>query len=467
MNLIKYIRARQGSLSFLSAISLLLLWGCDDFVSADRPNFQLSADEVFLEMGTATAAMTDVYSKMRDAGVLSGGSGGQSLLLGLYSDELDWYQTTQSNAQSFYSNNIPQRNAAVLSIWNNAYNQLFAANLVIAGAGNSTALPPAGRDQLVGEALFARALLHSCLAQLFGEIPYVTSTDPNVNRVAPKLSVQQVLAMAKDDLETALPLLGEDYVTANRVRPNRYAAYALLARVCLEKGDLEESSDAASAVLNNTALYDYSGLLENTFSIGSASTIWQLGSGTGDGNTAEAATFIFSSGPPPRSALSDGLMASFEAGDLRKEAWTKAVSNGTDIWHHAYKYKKNQTTSPSQEYSVVLRLGELYLIRAEARARSGFLTGAKEDLNKVRNKAGLGDTPSLSQETILDAVLAERRVELFTEQGRRFFDLKRYGMLDAVLSPQKPGWTATDSRLPLPESELSLNPNLLPQNPGY
>lgn len=61
----------------------------------------------------------------------------------------------------------------------------------------------------------------------------------------------------------------------------------------------------------------------------------------------------------------------------------------------------------------------------------------------------------------------ERRVELFAEGGHRFIDLKRSGRLDQVLSGLKPAWNTEDRNLPLPENELLLNPNLLPQNPGY
>jgi hypothetical protein len=73
----------------------------------------------------------------------------------------------------------------------------------------------------------------------------------------------------------------------------------------------------------------------------------------------------------------------------------------------------------------------------------------------------------VSQQDILSAILHERRVEFFTELGHRFFDLKRTNHLDDALSSVKVGWNSTDSLLPLPESELTLNPNLNPQNPGY
>lgn len=161
------------------------------------------------------------------------------------------------------------------------------------------------------------------------------------------------------------------------------------------------------------------------------------------------------------------MVNAFEPGDQRKIHWIGSVTKGTTTWYFPNKYKQRTTTTSSLEYSIVFRLAEQYLIRAEARAQQGDLIGAKEDLNKIRNTAGLAGTTALSQQDILKALLQERRVELFTEYGHRFFDLKRANMLDEALSPVKAGWNTTDRLLPLPESELTLNPNLNPQNPGY
>ena len=88
-------------------------------------------------------------------------------------------------------------------------------------------------------------------------------------------------------------------------------------------------------------------------------------------------------------------------------------------------------------------------------------------MNKVRNRAGLSNNEADNKEALLLAIVRERRVELFTEQGHRWFDLRRTGMASAELSNLKPGWADTDVWLPLPENELLLNGNLLPQNPGY
>jgi hypothetical protein len=184
-------------------------------------------------------------------------------------------------------------------------------------------------------------------------------------------------------------------------------------------------------------------------------------------NADEGASFIFNSGPPSTRALSMNLINSFESGDLRRTSWIRTISSSSGVWYHAYKYKQNANTGTSVEYSIVLRIAEQYLIRAEARAMQGDLIGAKEDLNKIRHNAGLSDTPAITADEIATAVQKERRSELFCEYGHRFFDLKRTGQLDAVLEAVKPGWDNTDSLWPIPEKELLANPFLKPQNPGY
>lgn len=453
-----------------SAIYLLIIGAicnaCNDFTDVDVPNNQLLSNGVFEEKATANAAMTDIYSKIRDAGMLNGGQGGLSFVLGNYTDELKFYGPAENSSTKYYNNSLVASQTEIKNLWTVSYNQIYAANAVIDGCAKSIKLLQADRDQLTGEALFVRALIHFYLTDVFGGVPYVLTTDYQINRNVSRNTPSEVYAKAKEDLDKAIALLPENYITEGRSRPNKFAAYALLARVNLYAGLWDEASNAASAVMNNDGLYTYVDTIEAEFLKGSKSTIWQLSPKSDSGNTNEAATFIFTGGPPPLSAISGNLYNAFEAGDLRQSHWIKAVTNGTDTWYHAFKYKV-KGNSGNVENSVILRLGELYLVRAEARAHSGDLIGAKEDLNKIRHKAGLGDTPALSQGDILSAILNERRFELFTEMGHRFFDLKRFGVINPTLSAVKTGWDANDVLFPLPDSEISLNPNLAPQNPGY
>jgi len=437
--------------------------GCDSFTEVDLPASQLTSSAVFEDKATANAAMVDIYSKIRDNGLLTGSLSGLSNQLGLYADELALY----GGEVNFYNNALLPSGNEVGELWNSSYNQIYAANSVIEGVQHSVSLATVDRNQLKGEALFVRALLHFYLMNAFGDIPYISTTDYEQNRTVHRMPENEVYTFIKADLEQAITLLPEHYISAERVRPNKWTAQALLARVHLYTQTWDEASNAASAVLNQTGLYVWEGDLDKIFLKESTTTLWQLMPGVSGNNTMEAATFSFISGPPPVSALSSSLMEAFTADDQRKAHWTEAITDGTDTWYHANKYKAVANTGSSVEYSIVFRLAEQYLIRAEARAHQGDLIGAKEDLNKIRHTAGLSDTAAITASALIDAVIQEKRLELFTEFGHRFFDLKRTGQLDAVLSPIKAGWNPTDRNFPLPESELLLNPNLAPQNAGY
>jgi hypothetical protein len=456
---------KNYTLKIVALVTLLMLLGCDSFVDVDPPSSQLTGALVFEDRTTANAAMVAIYSKLRDNSVLTGSSIGTGTTLGLYADELTYYGTNDQNLFFVFNNTLLPTTSLVSQLWNQSYHQIYCANAVYEGCDNATALLPADKNRFMGEALFVRALLHFYLANLYGDVPYITSTDYEVNRLVSRLPVAAVYEKIVTDLNEAIALLPEAYSTPERVRPNRATAQALLARVFLYKGEWTEASNAASAVLNNS-LYVWETDIDKVFLKGCTATIWQFSPKLSGNNTNEAAVYIFASGPPPSVGLNSELYNAFDPNDLRKTHWIKSVTNGTNTWYHAYKYKQQNNTATSLEYSIQFRMAELYLIRAEARARQGELTSAKDDLNQVRSLAGLPNTTAQTSAEIVAAVLQERKFELFTEHGHRFFDLKRTGSLDATLSTFKPGWNTTDQAWPIAETELLANPNLT-QNPGY
>jgi starch-binding outer membrane protein, SusD/RagB family len=112
-----------------------------------------------------------------------------------------------------------------------------------------------------------------------------------------------------------------------------------------------------------------------------------------------------------------------------------------------------------------LRLAEQYLIRAEARAQRENQAGAIDDLNVIRNRAGLLPLAyGLSKADVLLAVEKERKLELFGEgYGHRWIDLSRTNRINAVLSAEKPAtWRATAALWPVPNIEIINNPALTP-----
>lgn len=469
-NLIKILRGLFNNHMLLKSLRssilamLLLLISCDNFVDVDLPVSQLTSGAVFEDTTTANAAMAGLLAKLRNSGVLAGNSIGMSSFLGLYTDEFDYYQ--QNSVNNFYNNSLVAGDSQISDIWNKSYNQIYLANSIIEGLKNSTNITPADKNQLLGEAIFIRALLHFTLTNLYGDIPYIISTDYLQNSKVSKITTDRIYEYCVNDLNEAIGLLPENYVSNERIRPNQGTAKALLARVYLYMPLYPEASNTASAVINSP-LYKNENDLDKIFLKGSTTTIWQFMPSLAGKNTDEGELYIFTSGPPPIVALKPDFITAFEQGDKRKTKWTTEVNNGTDTWYYASKYKERSSTATSVEYSVIFRLAEQYLIRAEARLYQGDLIGAKEDLNKIRNTAGLGNTVAVSPEDIIADILKQRRFELFTEFGQRFFDLKRTGKLDETLTASKPGWKTTDRLWPLPALELSANPNLKPQNQGY
>ena len=122
----------------------------------------------------------------------------------------------------------------------------------------------------------------------------------------------------------------------------------------------------------------------------------------------------------------------------------------------------------------LVRLAEMYLIRAEANAEKGQLTNAAADINALRRAriSGYADVAFASKDVAIAEILDERFKELCYE-GFRFFDLKRRNLpINRDLSDSRsPTWQnlAADSylfALPIPQEEFSGNPNMV-QNPGY
>ena len=464
----KYYRQIQVAL-IAALIVIICLWlsSCDSFTETDLPKTQLIKTAVFQDVKTATAALSNCYAQMRDYSMISGNSDGLSSLLGNYADELTYYGVSDSPLQNFYSHTLLPSNSGVSILWNTSYNQIYAANAIVEGVDNSTAITGDNRNRLKGEALFIRAFIHFNLVNLFGDIPYITSTDYKINTMISKQTQADVYNQIIADLLEAKELLPESYTSAQRIRPNKYTVSALLARVFLYTENWQLAENESNAIINKTALYQWQDNLDLVFLKDSPSTIWQLHPGVAGLNTIEGRTFIFTSAPPNIEAISPDLLNAFETGDQRKNQWLGSVNDGTDTYYFPFKYKLDTNSGTSQEYSIIFRLDEQYLIRAEARVHLGKLAEAKNDINKIRQRATLTNTSSSTPEELLQAVLQERRVELFTEFGHRWFDLKRTGKAGTVLSVIKPAWKDRDNLLPLPASELLANSHLLPQNQGY
>jgi len=282
----------------------------------------------------------------------------------------------------------------------------------------------------------------------------------------PRSSINDVYKQIIEDLEIAKDLLLDTYPSPERVRPNKFAVLALLAKVYLYRSEWAKAEALATQIINST-VYSLEPL-DKVFLKASKEAIWQLMPvNTTFNNTWEGNIIL----PGNTYVVTDTLYRSFETGDNRKTTWLKDRPTTPPLpgsKYYPWKYRTKGASSKN-EYYVVFRLGEQYLIRAEARAHLNKVSEAVADLNMIRNRAGLSNTAAASQDALYPAIAQERKVELFAEWGNRWYDLKRTQRADAELGSlnyKNQFWSRNDTLWPVPNSQILINPNLT-QNPGY
>lgn len=454
--------------STLVILHLVSIIGCKKFTDVGLPKSQITRDVIFKDDQLAKSAMAGVYRSLEETGFLSGSQSGAQVVLGAYTDELESYAVATNDASVFYQLTHLATSTKILSMWTTTYTQLYNINSIIEGVDNSNGLSAPVRDKLKGEGLFLRAILHLYLAQTYNAVPYITSTAYDVNQNIGKSSVQEVYTKCRKDLEDAQLLLPQTLAKGNRIYPTRMAAYALLARIAYYQSDWDKALVYANEVLDHPQ-YQMEPELDKVFLKESSSSIWQLLPYSSIYNPYQGNVFILRAAPPTTIALREDFVTNFEAGDKRATSWVGQIRSAQNqTYYYPFKYKQYSTSTSSLEHSVILRVEELYLIRAEAFINKQQYGLAVDDLNAIRSRANLplleGNT---DPEDLLNILIKERRSELFTEFGHRYYDLRHYQRLDAVMSVKKAGWKSYYAYWPLPEKELLLNPNLNPQNNGY
>lgn len=472
----------------------VILISCNKLVEVDSPVTSLTSDNVYTNDATASSVFIGLYAGFSTTSPVRAFSiNSISLISGLSADELTLFGGSANNNTAlvqYYLNKLTSGSATSSSqaLWSDFFTKIYTVNIALERLAASDKLTTTVQRQLMGEAKFLRAFFYFYLVNLYGDVPLMVTSDYRINSNLPRTPKAQVYEQMIRDLKEAQELLNASYVgadarsfTAERTRPVKWAAASLLARVYLYTGDWKNAEEQASTVINNKALYDTVSL-NNVFLKNSKEAIWQWQPVNTGWNTEDARVFIL---PPsgPTSSLSDegnpvfvsnDLLTAFETGDKRRANWLEnvVVSSGTGnvTYYFPYKYKSATLNSPVTEYVMALRLAEQYLIRAEARAQQNNLNNAKDDLNLIRSRAGLAAILSSDKETVLPAILHERQIELFSEWGHRWLDLKRTGNANAIMSAAAPGkgttWNSNWQWYPIPLYDITNDPNLQ-QNDGY
>ncbi len=497
---------RNLSIKYLTLGSLLLILssGCKKFVEAGLPDNELASATVFTTDETALGAMTGLYSSMTTNAVLLGA---YSFMPALSADELKNYSSDAATVQ-LYSNSISLSTNTTDFLWTRAYQAIYMANAAILGVKQSSSLSAPVASQVTGEAEFMRAFFYFNLVNEFGAVPLVTGTDYTTNESIKRSPVADVYAQIVSDLKDAQSKLTDNYmdgtgaVTTARIRPNKGAATALLARTYLYTGNWAAADSEATILINNAGQYSLDSL-NSVFLAGSTEAIFQLQpAGIGGLNTQEGYLYILSSDPSNYSTATGGkiatistqLLGAFEQGDNRLADWVGSFTDNTTTpatnYYFPYKYKLGSYGNASvTEYSMVLRLAEQYLIRAEALIEEGQTDAGVADLNTIRSRARAAATiavpnplpplpAGLSKLAAMTALVQERRIELFSEFGHRWYDLKRLPglsnpsgtladeVMPAATAAKGGTWNDQWELYPVPLTDMESDKNLV-QNPGY
>jgi hypothetical protein len=454
-------------LIFSLFIVTLGLISCKKLLDTKPPKTELTGVTVFSNDATATGAQTSIYSQMENEGFI------YSLIqqTGLSSDEFINYDNTTGGIDLAFNNLTPE-NGIILGTWSTCYKYIYQANAIIEGLEASTGVTQATKQRLIGEAKFIRAFCYFYLVNLFGDVPIIRSTDYRSNANKARDIQPDVYNFIIEELKSAANLLSEEYVGGNntlsseRVRPNKWTATALLARAYLHVGNWSEAELESTKVISANSVYTISPNPSTVFLKNSREAIWQL-MATAPLRNSYPGSLLILTGTPSAVSLRPELVNSFQNSDNRKQAWINSITVGSQAYFFPHKYKVGQNSTTVTEYTMILRLSEQYLIRAEARARQSNFSEANSDLNTIRTRAGLTSLSITTTPELLDSINSERKLELFTEVGDRWLNLKRTNTANTVLSIVKGNnWNTTDQLYPIPQTEILRNPNLT-QNAGY
>lgn len=385
-------------------------------------------------------------------------------------------------------------------VWYGAYVGVGRCNQAIENVPKFD-IPDDLKNRLIGESKFLRAFFYFRLVRMFGDVPLIDKVFSADSAAA--ITASYVRAPAADiynliisDLQFAadnLPLKNA-YSSADIGRATKGAAQGMLSKVYMYRKDWQNSMAMSDAVISSG---QYS--LEPDYAV-----IWRQSSENGveslfeiqgqNGNEGWGIGGFFTH-QGARGTVTGGyggwgfntptadLEASYESGDVRKAStiyhpgdtlWDGAIV-GLDCPNPRYNYKAYVSQTKEINYDDwssgknirVLRYAEVLLINAEAANELGQTAKAQDDLNQVRNRAGLANTTASSQTDLRNAIWKERRFELAMEYDR-FFDLVRQGRAGEVMRASGKNFVDGKNELfPIPLDQILVSQGKLTQNPGY
>lgn len=454
----------------LPAVLLTVAAGCGSALDVD-PVDVVPQEVAVTDAASARAALAAAYDALQDLDYY----GTDYVTLNEVLSDNALHTGTFTTYADADLNELRADNVTVEAMWDALYFGIDRANVVIEAVPNVTDLSDDDKNQILGEAYFLRALNHHNLARLWGGVPLRTSRVKTIDEAssATRATLAEVYTQILADLQQA-----EDRMVVDRAHTtgSLVAVHALRARVLLYRASpaplglgtndwaaVEEATDSVFARTELALAPAYADL----FGTGETpEDIFRVAFNDQDQGSVSYYYMVKSLGGRRELAPTSDIRGAYEAGDARRDWSVK-----TDPINASRFYASKFPSVSSTEHIHVIRLAEVFLTRAEARARQGNLAGAVDDYNRLRARAGLAahvlGVDVTTEAEVLSAIWQERRIELAFE-GDRWSELVRTGRVVDVMTVHNGNtFPAFQSLYPIPQEEIDVTQGQLSQNPGY
>ncbi len=478
MKLIKYISI---------VLSVLLINSCESWLDTS-PKDSLPGDKILTTLSGNEGLLLGAYDIMQGTSLY-----GRTMIC---APEILADNCGMAQGGYMYRDEYRNRMGAGMNIWTEAYSIIAITNDIIAAVDNISVEGEdiKTRDRIKGEALFLRGLFYFDLLRSYARepnhlvgnfdlgVPHITEPFVSMGPGAypERADIYTIWTQIEKDLGDAFALLDGNDGSNFPQRASSYAAKSLLARAYLYQSKWDDAFSAADWVIKSGKINLHDGDYKDIYT-SSAESIFELRYATPEalGSSSLHALYAtvddgyrdadgYGNGKGSGEGeliIAENLRTQFESGDKRLNMMRKAYFGSNKVWWTT-KFNSWQGTF-GQDNIPIIRIAELYLIRAEANLSlsSPNYNLARSDINSIRQKRGLGDTPA-NNATLMTALDKERRLELCFE-GHRFYDLKRKG-LDITKEAPSTTFPYTDFKVVagIPQTEMDVNKKLV-NNPGY
>ena len=439
----------NSTYKYFFVFAVVILSSCSNFLTVE-PQATIPDTNPIFDATSANEALNGVYSALyygqttfEPIGYLSG-------------DNVKW-TGSQSQVQEFINHQVNVTNSTVDGAWSTIYKTINNANNVIQKVPtvSDPNFTSDAKNNILGQAYFLRALAYFDLARTWGDVPIVT--DPTVtatdNWGEGRKPVSDVYAQVLSDLNTAEPLLP---TTTNRYQATAKTVWALKARYYIYQNDYANAEAYASKIINDSANYSLATPFSNISQAAgiSEAVFYKFFNGTTETNGHYGQWQSAAGGGTYQWAPNDALVALLNDPTVGGTRSVLIAKDNQGRWYgNLYKGRSDP--------AYIIRIAELFLIRAEARAQqAGEESLALKDLNKVRVRAGLTASTATTKDDILLAIENESRVE-FPFENHRWYDLVRTGRANTVLGVTDPGRYV----MPLPVSQTLIDKSLVQYAP--